>query len=290
MDGPRIAKHLLAGPVRTLFTKPHPMLDTTTTRAAHRPFGGSDAQADFQDAESQPWKAQAGWGCYNLLAWCVSLLPGEDIEANIGLILPPTLTMMDDWEAPWRGRGVFVLNAWIEKVDLVWMKRMGMDRLLLASLLHTLQLHTNPPLPQVLPTALRLIERTMEGKKKADTLAEVVDKALLSGWIYAPSGTEGRPVLVHIAQELELMCDALGTGITRWLKVCAPSSERTHGSRSRSTAAYHSAPPIAPPVHSDSGRLPALYSQPLRSFEAGADGSPDGSSSTMAGPDPPCPR
>jgi hypothetical protein len=110
------------------------------------------------------------------------------------------------------------MESWVHQLDSTTMKRMGMDRLLLTSLLHTHELHPSPPLPHVLPAALRLIERTSEGAKKAELLAEVMQKAIVSGWTYAPSGPEGRAVLVEIAKEVEKMCDVLGTGITRWLK------------------------------------------------------------------------
>lgn len=54
-----------------------------------------------------------------------------DVERLIGLVLPPTLVMMDDWEPAWRVRGVVVLESWREKVDPAILKRMGVDKLLL---------------------------------------------------------------------------------------------------------------------------------------------------------------
>lgn len=218
MDRPAIALHLLTHPIRTWFANPHPMLNPETARAMARPAGGSDAMMDFHDAPSQPWKHAAAWGCHNVLRWSVSQLDAGQVEARIGVILPPTLTLMDDWEPPWRGRGVSVMESWVNQLDEITMKRMGMDRLLLNSLLHTLELNPSPPLPHVLPATLRLIERTTDGANKAEILAEVMQKAIVSGWTYAPSGPEGRGVLVEIAKEVEKMCDVLGTGIARWLK------------------------------------------------------------------------
>jgi hypothetical protein len=225
MDRPAIAFHLLTHPIRTWFANPHPMLNPETARAMTRPAGGSDAMMDFHDAPSQPWKQAAAWGCHNVLRWSVSQLDAGQVEARIGVILPPTLTLMDDWEPPWRGRGVSVMESWVHQLDSTTMKRMGMDRLLLNSLLHTLELHPSPPLPHVMPATLRLIERNSGGAKKAEILAEVMQKAIVSGWTYAPSGQEGRAVLVEIAKEVEQMCDVLGTGIARWLKA-SPSPDQ----------------------------------------------------------------
>lgn len=96
---------------------------------------------------------------------------------------------------------------------------MGLDRLLLDSTIHTLSLHANPPLPHVLPLTLDLINRTTSGSTRADRLAEIMEKGLVSGWTYAPPGLEGREVLINIAKMLETMCDVLQIGIIRWLKV-----------------------------------------------------------------------
>lgn len=140
------------------------------------------------------------------------------------MVVPPTLVMMDDWEPLWRGRGVTVLKGWIERLPVETMKRMGMDKLLLNSLIHTLSLHANPPLKHVLPVTLKLVERCTKGAERADRYAEIMDKAVVQGWTYAPSGIEGRVVLVNIAEMVETLCSVLGTGMARWLKVCNTSS------------------------------------------------------------------
>jgi hypothetical protein len=136
------------------------------------------------------------------------------LEPKIGLILPPTLTLMDDFEPAWKGRGCRVLQIWVDRFPAEIMRRMGLDRLLLDSTIHTLSLHANPPLPHVLPLALELISKTTQGAKRAE---------IVRGWTYAPPGIEGRPVMINIAHQLDLMCRVMGTGIVRWLKVCNPS-------------------------------------------------------------------
>lgn len=111
------------------------------------------------------------------------------------------------------------MATWVEKLDVEIMRRMGMSKLLTNSMIHTMSLHANPPLPDVLPILLRLLERTTKGKEKAERYSEIMDKAVVQGWMYAPSGIEGRVVLVDIAATVEKMCDVVGTGIIRWLKV-----------------------------------------------------------------------
>lgn len=196
------------------------MLNPSTSRALSRPAGGPEALSDAQDAAAGTWKLYAAWGNYNILAWCCAQTPPADLPDKIGLVLPPTLMMMDDSDPAWRGRGAWVLSKWIGGIPTLTMKRMGMDTLLLKSLIHTLSLPSITPLPHVMPLTLELIGRASEGEKKAELLSEVMDKAVLTGWMYAPSGAEGRVVLTQVAKDLEQICGVLGAGILRWMKVC----------------------------------------------------------------------
>lgn len=210
-----MADHLLSSTLRTLFVA-HPHLSATSDRARARPLGGAQAMDDVQ--EQQVWKSSAGWGCHNMLAWAVSSLDDTILLRRLGNILPPTLMMMDEWEPQWRGRGAWVLTHWVGRIGSDELARRGLDRLLVASLTHTMTLHANPPFKHVLPAALTIV-RSLDGKKRADAYTEIVEKDLVAGWQYAPSGAEGRPVLIAIAEDLEQLCAELGTGIARWLKV-----------------------------------------------------------------------
>jgi hypothetical protein len=223
VDRTAMALYLLQNPIRKLFSNPHPSINPANSRALSRPAGGTDAHLDFHDTAHQSFKLPVAWGCYNSLSWAIAQLPDDMLEPKIGLILPPTLTLMDDFEPAWRGRGLKVLQVWVDRFPAEIMKRMGLDRLLLDSTIHTLSLHANPPLPHVLPLALDLISKTTQGAKRAERLSEIMDKSIVRGWTYAPPGIEGRPVMINIAHQLDLMCGVMGTGIVRWLKVRNPS-------------------------------------------------------------------
>ena len=218
MDRTAIAIYLLEHPIRKLFSNPHPSINPANSRALSRPAGGPDAHQDFHDTSHQPFKSPSAWGCYNTLSWAIAQLPDDMLEPKIGLILPPTLTLMDDFEPAWRGRGCWILRGWVGRFPTDLTKRMGLDRLLLDSAIHTLSLHANPPLPHVLPLALDLVAKTTTGVKRAEKLSEIFDKSFVKGWTYAPPGLEGRPVLINIARQLGLMCDVMEVGIVRWLK------------------------------------------------------------------------
>ncbi|WVF65858.1 hypothetical protein IAT40_000595 [Kwoniella sp. CBS 6097] len=211
---------LLILPTLRQYFAPHPSL-SAASRALSRPTGGQDSTIDLHD--SQPFKTPSAWGVINLLSFAVSRLTSDQIEQNIGLIIPPTLVLMDDWEPSYRQKGARIISLWVEKLDKDLMKRMGIDKLLLDSLIHTLSLNSNPPLTGVLDITLDLVNKCREeGEKRTKVLEEIMEKAIVQGWVYAPSGLEGREVLVNIAKMMERMCQVMGTGITRWLKTIVP--------------------------------------------------------------------
>jgi len=49
----------------------------------------------------------------------------------MALILPPLLTLMDDYETFYRDQGLKCLDALLDKVDARTLKRTGMDNLFL---------------------------------------------------------------------------------------------------------------------------------------------------------------
>ncbi|KAL1411796.1 hypothetical protein Q8F55_002763 [Vanrija albida] len=214
---PEVAEHVLANTLRPLFSA-HPLL-SGEARARARPHGGDGAMSDLHEA--QAFKSAQGWGSHNALRWAAAALPPSLLDRKLGLVLPPTLVLMDDWEPAWRDRGAWVLSGWVGALPPDELRRRGLDALFVKSLTHSLSLHS-APLPHVLPVTLALVAH-LEGKKQADAYADIVDKALVSGWAYAPSGAEGRAVLINIANTLETLCGVLGTGIARWLKSIVPA-------------------------------------------------------------------
>ncbi|GMK59893.1 hypothetical protein CspeluHIS016_0901100 [Cutaneotrichosporon spelunceum] len=211
-DASSFALYLLQNPLRTTFS--HPSL-SAGTRARSRPHGGANAMDDLHDDSA--WKTP---GIDNALAWCASQFSASEVERHLSLLLPPTLTMMDDWQPVWRDRGARVLASWVEKVDPGELRRRGLDTLLLKSLTHSLSLHHDPPLTHVFPVTLTIAEH-LDGEHKAQAYAEIVDRGLVAGWTYASSSAIA--VLADIARNAEALISVLGVGFARWLKSTIPS-------------------------------------------------------------------
>ncbi|WWC88088.1 uncharacterized protein L201_002992 [Kwoniella dendrophila CBS 6074] len=204
----------------------HPSLSTSTSRALNRPIGGEiDSKIDLHD--NQPFKdpSSFSWGIINLLIYSINQLNQNEIENNIGMILPPTLILMDDWEPSYRFIGCKILHKWINKIDIEMIKRMGINKLLINSLIHSISLSSNPPLKGLLSITLNIIDKfTLEkSKERIELYSEIIDKGIIQSWLYSPSGIEGRQVLININEMLIEMIDVMGTGIIRWLKNIIPN-------------------------------------------------------------------
>lgn len=93
------------------------------------------------------------------------------------------------------------------------------------SLQHSISLHPSPPDPILLPTALDLLlnllhSTTPSGSlERANAIAEAVQKGIINGWIFIPSGPQGIAGLTAVGDAVEMVCEEVGVGVVRWLKV-----------------------------------------------------------------------
>ncbi|WVQ74708.1 hypothetical protein IAR50_004312 [Cryptococcus sp. DSM 104548] len=200
----------------------HPSL-SSASRPLTRPTGGTEGTIDLHDV--QPFKDPSAWGIANIISWSASHLTEDEIERHLGIVLPPTLVLMDDYEPAWREKGVLALESWIFTLASSTIRSMRLHTLLLPSLVHSLALHPHPPLPSILPITLRVLHHTTDSgsEERGKWIAEIMEKRFVDGWMYAKDGKEGRETLVNLAEELEVMCKELGTGIVRWLKQLIPN-------------------------------------------------------------------
>ncbi len=196
----------------------------------------------------------------------VCLSQESQIASQINFILPPLLTLLDDYEPMFRLRGMRCLEGFLNKVGKGLIVRMGIGNLFLQvsialeityptpddrkdvdikltftvyplplfplglgsiqSIQHSISLHPSPPSPSLLPIALPLLLTHLLPKitsptssERAEIIAEAVEKGLINGWNYAPTGKAGEEGLRAVAEGVEVICQEVGMGVVRWLKV-----------------------------------------------------------------------
>lgn len=154
---PALVTYTLSNVVKPLFAAtPHPRLHLATARALARP-------ADTQDTyHHQPWKDHPG--LEEVLRWCILNTQSSTYEQIWPLILPPTMTFLDDYEVPYKVLGVHLISDMLTRVPPELLLRTGVDALLFTSLTNALNHLRDPSTPELIratvPTTLQLIDLT----------------------------------------------------------------------------------------------------------------------------------
>ncbi|KAI0253036.1 hypothetical protein BJV78DRAFT_1196075 [Lactifluus subvellereus] len=201
---------------------PHPMLNPETGRKLPRTAGGYAATQDAY--EGQVWKVHPGIG--NVLLWCVQQIDTDTYERLWYLIVPPVMTLLDDFEARYKLLGIRVVNAMLERAPLPLLNRTGVSELILASLHRALTFLHSPHTPAILraaiPAAANLIERTTQPgseQRFSQLCALLGDGVIGSVWMYSLEDADAVEASVNV---LPVVVHALGIGTTRYLKALVP--------------------------------------------------------------------
>ncbi|KAI0260491.1 hypothetical protein BC834DRAFT_900075 [Gloeopeniophorella convolvens] len=214
---------IFAQRLKPLFQKnPHPMLDTETARKLPKSAGGYAAAQDAY--EGQVWKEQPGIG--NILLWCVQHIDTDAYERMWYLVVPPVMTLLDDFEAKYKLTGIRVINAMLERVPPSLLSRTGIAELILSSLSNALTFLHSPHTPAILraaiPAAVNLIERTTKfgSEERFNQLCALLgDGVIGSVWMYSSGEADAIEASVGA---LPCLVHALGIGTTRYLKALIP--------------------------------------------------------------------
>ncbi|KAF8495225.1 hypothetical protein F5888DRAFT_1713222 [Russula emetica] len=201
---------------------PHPMLNLETSRKLPRTAGGYAATQDAY--EGQVWKTHPGIG--NVLLWCVQRIDTDEYERLWYLVVPPVMTLLDDFEARYKLLGIQVVNAVLEHAPFPLLVRTGISELILASLNRALTFLHSPHTPDILraaiPAVTNLIERTTQpgSEQRFNQLCALLgDGVIGSVWMYSSEDADAVEASVDV---LPVLVRALGIGATRYLKALIP--------------------------------------------------------------------
>ncbi|KZT60838.1 hypothetical protein CALCODRAFT_480483 [Calocera cornea HHB12733] len=209
--------------IKPLFqATPHPQVNLDSGRKLPHQAGGNSAAQDFY--EDQVWKRK-GIGCWNTLWWCVEHLPTDSFQDMWPLLVPPIMTMMDDWQPQYRIKALRIVDNLLERADAQLLKRTGIDTLLFTSLENSFsQLHT-PETPRLLFEAIRcyilLTSRVTapDSEERFNRVSDAISKGVLNAWSYAGNDLA---TMQSAAEALALLVRELGIGSVRFLKAIIP--------------------------------------------------------------------
>jgi tRNA nucleotidyltransferase (CCA-adding enzyme) len=102
-----LVRHFLALTIRPLFAKARP---TTVTEAGRKNTATvlpkKFTAENMDESVTKPWKNEREAYALDLLIWCIKALNERIVEEVWPRIIPPLLTLVDDWEAKYKTLGV----------------------------------------------------------------------------------------------------------------------------------------------------------------------------------------
>ncbi|EJD53795.1 hypothetical protein AURDEDRAFT_53188, partial [Auricularia subglabra TFB-10046 SS5] len=214
---------VLSNHVRPAFAKtPHPSLNRSTGRTLARPIGGASGTHDLYD--EQPWKQHPG--VTSVVLWCTINIEVTNFEQLWHLIIPPMMTLLDDYETKYKIWGLRVASSLITRVPPSLLRRTGIGALLEKSINQTFYHLHNPETPMLLrisiPAYLALIDKITEpdSHDRLNKLFELLGKNIIGGiWVYASQDAE---TIESTVNALPLIMTSLGISTARFLKALVP--------------------------------------------------------------------
>ncbi|KAF8727812.1 hypothetical protein AX14_006966 [Amanita brunnescens Koide BX004] len=196
----------------------HPGINSTTGRKLPRPAGGPSASQDFYD--SQGWKEHPG--IENVIQWCLKYIDRDQYERIWHLLIPPIMTMLDDYEPKYKLSGVKIVQEMLNIVPGSLLRRTGVEGLIHSSLANCLAHLRDEKSPYLIREAinaqleLTLLTTRVGERAYFDQLCELLGEGVISGvWFY---GYDQEDVILASIEALPRLITALGIGCVRFLK------------------------------------------------------------------------
>ncbi|KAJ3857221.1 hypothetical protein EV368DRAFT_77951 [Lentinula lateritia] len=200
----------------------HPLLNPTTGRKLSRPAGGPMGSQDFY--ETQIWKNYPA--AANLVFWCLRHIQSQDYGRLWYLVISPIMTFLDDYQVPYKLKGVKMVEELLQHVPREILKRTGVDGLILTSLNNCLAQLDDVKSPQLIQAtipvslSLSLITTTPGSPAQFDQLCALLgDRIIGTIWLYS---YDKLGVVQASVDCLPPLLSALGLGSSRYLKALIP--------------------------------------------------------------------
>lgn len=122
-----LIQHFLKLTIRPLFTKASPAMVTEqgrqiTTERLPEKF----TMTAMDDSTTRPWKSAKDAYSLDILRWMVHSLDEKTVAGNWPLIIPPLLTLIDDWEAKYKALGASFTTALLNATPPELLERTGL--------------------------------------------------------------------------------------------------------------------------------------------------------------------
>ncbi|KAK0498934.1 hypothetical protein EDD18DRAFT_1460945 [Armillaria luteobubalina] len=218
-----LLKRILMHDVKPLFlSTPHPSLNLSTCCKLPHLAGGPMASQDY--FEEQTWKEHPM--TVSLVLFVIKNIRSEDYEDLWHPVIPSVMSLLNDYEARYKIKGVRIVSEMLHIVPKMLLKCTGVDGLLLVSLNKCLGHLKDPESPKLLQatisaTLLLILLTTKHGMaQRFDQLCALLGDGIIGTvWIYASDSFE---VILAMVEVLPPLMKALDIGIACYLKALIP--------------------------------------------------------------------
>jgi tRNA nucleotidyltransferase (CCA-adding enzyme) len=122
-----LASHFLKLTIRPLFVKAKPDNVTEQGRKKGKPeLPAKMTSEDSDERVTKPWKSEKDRFALALLKWIVNSLEEKSTEQVWPLLVPPILTLVDDWETQYKQLGAELLHSLLRATSPTLLSRTGL--------------------------------------------------------------------------------------------------------------------------------------------------------------------
>ena len=122
-----LVRHFLKLTIRPLFVKTKPTSVTDAGRKNTTTVLPKKMTAEsMDDAVNKPWKSSKDASALALLRWCVRSLNEQLAEEVWPLVVPPLLTLVDDWEVKYKQLGAELMRSLLQATPPNLLARTGL--------------------------------------------------------------------------------------------------------------------------------------------------------------------
>lgn len=236
-----LIRHFLKLTIRPLFLKP-----ANNNPSGVTPQGRKLANAPLprklgmQAMETPAWKNAKEAHALDILQWVVKSLGPKSVVEVWPMLIPPVLTLVDDWETRYKATGAELLGELLKVVEPELLERTGLGEVFEDALMPCLA-YLPPSTPEeeavrllgaVYPALIALTRvrypvgsssGKVEPKDMASQRAKFLDKVLRDGIIYGISNCHNHPnTLIITCEHLAIFLDEMGIEAVKHIKYVLP--------------------------------------------------------------------
>ncbi|KXT03230.1 hypothetical protein AC578_4807 [Pseudocercospora eumusae] len=226
-----LVRHFLKLTIRPLFIKAAPKTVTEQGRKiTTEQLPPKVTLQSMDDTTNRPWKSSKDAFVLNILRWTIKSLNEQRISEIWPLVIPPILTLLDDWETKYKQLGTELLTFLLKSTPTSLLIRTGLGEVFEEALLPCLTYiptitpeEESIPLLQALYPALLILCKVRfpdDKTRRTKSLDTVIRKGIIYGHTHC---SPNHPKILEILyDQLAISLDELGIDSVKHVKFILP--------------------------------------------------------------------